>query len=159
MNDEVRLPGYGGAGVFIRRAVVRGALSSPGVDVWLVGPEFVEAVLGRATLPGFLADLARFLFAVAGAAVPEQDPHLFEDPVAGFTIEITGSDNARVELVTTVTSSSPSEPPGCLFEDVGADAHEYALGFETSRAALANTAQDIAELVGGMDLADFGRLS
>lgn len=144
MNYEMRLPGYGGAAVLLRRAITLDPDGSKAVDIWLLGPDFCNAVLCRPSEPDFLEKLARHLFAVAVASAPEQDLASFADVTAGLTIDVGTSDSVRVGLRVRVIDDPDAEVADLLDLD-----------FETSRAALVATAQNFAETIGGMDLADF----
>lgn len=148
MNYEVRLPGYGGAGVFLRRTICGDPPSRKGIDLWLLGPTFCTAVLGRETDPGFLPDLARYLFDVAGSAAPEKNLPAFADTTAGLSVDVESSDDTRVGLRIVVVEDLDEDVPG----------HED-LHFEVSRAGLAHAAYGIAEVAGGVDLADFGAIN
>lgn len=145
MNYEMRIPGFGGAGVFLRRTVAGSPATAKALDLWLVGPSFCNAIFRRATEPGLLADLAKYLFTVAGATNPTHDMPSFQDSTAGLSVDVVTSDERRIGLQVNVV------------EDLEADVTEYlGLNFETSRAALANSASKIAETFGTDNLADFG---
>ncbi|PZS16987.1 MAG: hypothetical protein DLM57_09330 [Pseudonocardiales bacterium] len=147
MNYEMRLPGYGGAGVFLRRTAAREPACRKAIDIWLLAPDFCKAVLGRATESALLPDLARYLFTVASSATPERDLPSFADTTAGLSIDVGTSDEVRVGLRVRVA------------DDPDADVVDYLdIDFETSRAALVVAAEGIAAVAGGMDLADFGGL-
>jgi hypothetical protein len=143
----MRLPGYGGAGVFLRRSVAGEPVDRKAIDIWLLGPDFCSAVLGRETESNLLPDLARYLFAVASGTAPERDLPSFADTTAGLSIDVGTSDHVRVGLRFRVA------------EDLDAAVVDYLdLDFESSRAALVTTAEGIASIAGGVDLADFANL-
>ena len=144
MDYEIRLPGYGGAGLFLRHTVGGDPPMSAAVDVWLLGPDFLEARFGRVTAPLFLPDLARWLYAVAESNLPEQRVTAFADASAGISIDVAGSDDARVNLSIAVAELDG----GQMLDPLGVD-------FEVSRAAMVDTAYRVAQVAGGVDLADF----
>lgn len=144
MNHEIRLPGYGGAGFFLRRTIGGDPPIRAAVDVWLLGPDFLEARFGRVTAPPFLSDLARWLYAVAESNLPEQQVAAFADASAGMSIDVVGSDDARVNLSISVAEL-----------DDGQMLDPLAVNFEVSRAAMVDTAYRVAQIAGGVDLADF----
>ena len=143
----MRLPGYGGAGFFLRRTVAGDPPSISALDMWLLAPEFCTAALGRATAPDFLPRIARYFFEAASSAAPEKQLPAFSDGLSGVTVDVGTSDQERVGLRVG------------LFTDLDDHlADPEILDFETSRAALAHTAHRIAELVGDVQLAAFEEL-
>lgn len=112
--------------------------------MWLLGPEFLEARFGRVTAPPFLPDLARWLYAVAESKLPEQQIAAFADGPAGISIDVAGSDEARVNLSIAVAELDD----GQMLDPLTVD-------FEVSRAAMVDTAYRVAQIAGGVDLADF----
>jgi hypothetical protein len=147
LNYEVRLPGYGGAGLFLRRTMAGDPLTRKAVDLWLLGPEFCEARFGRTTEPDFLPNLARYFFNAASGDIPEQRLPAFADTSVGITIDVAGSDAERLNLRVAVSDDPDADMLDPLILD-----------FDVSRAALADTAYALAELAGGVDLADYERL-
>jgi len=148
LNYEMRLPGYGGAGFFLRRTVAGDPPSSSALDIWLLGPDFCTATLGRATAPDFLPRIARYFFDVASSAAPEKQLPAFADGLSGVSVDVGASDQERVGLRIGLIID--------LDDDL---ADPEMLDFETSRAAVAHTAHRIADLVGGVQLADFEELN
>jgi hypothetical protein len=147
MVYDVRVPGYGGAGVFLRKTIAGDPPGSTAVDVWLLGPGFCSAILGRATETMLYPDLAKYLFDAASNARPEQALLAFQDLTAGLSIDVGTSDEARIGLRVRIVDD-PDAPVIDYLE----------IDFETSRAALVTSAESIAEFVGGIDLADFSGL-
>lgn len=143
MRYDVRLPGFGGAGVFWKRAIAGEPASLPGVDVWLVAPGSCVGVLRRPVGPGFWERLARYLFAIAASAAPARDVPAFWDAASGLSIDVGTSDNERLGLRVLIT------------EDTLIGTDDPGLDFESSRAVVANAAIEIRAMLPGVELVDF----
>jgi hypothetical protein len=142
----MRLPGFGGAGLFLRRSIASES-NRPGADVWLVDPRMHNGVLGREVDRRFWLRLARYLFDVAGAQFPDRDVPAFLDASSGLSVDVGTSDSNRVGLQVLVTGLDDPDCP------------ELGLRFESTRAALANAAIGVQSLFGSLDLADFEELA
>lgn len=145
MRYDIRLPGYGGVALFLRRTVAGDPASEPAVDIWLLDTDRCRGFLARQTTPEFLPDLARYLFSVASSALPERHVSAFGDATAGITFDVSSSEEQRIKLNVAVVAD---------LEDYMAE--RAVLDVETSRAAVVLAAERIADLIGGFDLADFG---
>jgi hypothetical protein len=142
-----RLPGFGGAAVFMRTVLVpqakgqEGAIDSPfAVDLSILTPVSLNSFLGRPTSPGFVQGLCDFFLTGAADWHPEVSVSSFQDERLGLEVSITSSTESVVELVVNVV------------QDPEADVKEFAtLNFETSRSALAQASFDIRQLDGSAD--------
>lgn len=144
-----RLPGYGGAAVFLRSQILPASAfdtdgPSPAFDVMLLSPQYHAWYLSRPASPGFVDRLAGFLFAAANDFHPEVTVASIEDEGLGLALSVVSSTDDRVGLEITVV------------EDLDAEVAQYdGLDFETSRATLAACAQSVRCLDGSWpDAAD-----
>ena len=132
-----RLPGYGGAAIFLRRHAVRddeGGVRAA-YDVGLLGPEGRTEYFARPAEADFPARLGEFLFAAASEFHPELAVPIFSDEELGFTLAAMSSTDDRVELQVTVLG------------ELGADVPETdAMNFETSRAVLVSASHEASRL-------------
>lgn len=128
-----RLPGFGGAAVFLR-TVVAEAEDSPvpelRVDLGLLDPGNYHQFLRRPVGAGLPSRLSAFFMAAAGDWHPESSQAPLTDDELGLSITVIESDEHRVTL---------------LFE-VQDDPEPVGLDFQTSRAALAQAARDVRVL-------------
>ncbi|OOL30792.1 hypothetical protein GQ85_17630 [Rhodococcus rhodochrous] len=133
-HGTFRLPGYGGAAVFLRPHAAARTLGSDApnlaFDVGLLGPDRFAWYLGRPAEDDFLQGLATFLFRAASDFHPERSLPPFEDRRMGFVAAVRSSTDHRVELDV------------LLGEEDG-------LNFETSRVVVGSAAHAIVELTGG----------
>jgi len=128
-----RLPGFGGAAVFLR-TVIAEAEDSPvpdlRVDLGLLDPGNYRQFLRRPVGAGLPSRLSAFFMAAAGDWNPESSLTPLQDDELGLSITVTESDEHRVTLLVEVQDDP--EPVG--------------LDFQTSRAALAQAARDVRVL-------------
>ena len=128
-----RLPGFGGAAVFLR-TVIAEAHDSPvpelRVDLGLLDPGDYRQCLKRPMGSELPARLSAFFMSAAGDWHPESSLAPLQDDDLGLTITVTESDEQRVTLLVEVEDDP--EPVG--------------LDFQTSRAALAQAARDVRVL-------------
>ena len=145
MIYDVRLPGYGGAAVLLSRSIAGDPPNRPGVDVWLVEPESSAGLMHRTVGDNFWPDLARYLFSAASMPVPERDLPAFHDGPSGVIIDVGPSDSERIG-------------PRIWVVDPDDEVDRTDMDFESSRAAITNTAAGISQLLGGIDLVVIGEL-
>lgn len=143
MRTEFRLPGYGGAAMFLRSHVVAPrtlgtAGQSLAFDIGFLSPDRFTWYLALPAGDGFAERLATFLFRAAADFHPEDSLQTFSDPVMGLTISVRTSTDSRVELEVTLVEEA----------DAAVDDSD-GLSFETSRVVLASSAQAASVLVGG----------
>jgi hypothetical protein len=137
-----RLPGFGGAGVFLQTGVVPVSaehaddVAALGLDVGLLSPGRFVQFLSRRAKPGFSQELSSFFFAAADDWAPEQSVPAFIDPLSGLTCRVLSSTPGQVGLLVELEDDSVGDP------DV------RALDFVSSRAVLAQAAMDIRSLEG-----------
>lgn len=133
-----RLPGFGGAAVFLRSCVLipdGGNASALGVDVGLLSTVDYVRFLGRPVEPGFSQRWSEFFFAAAGDLHPEASVPAIQDPLSGLECSVESSTDSQVELLIQIV------------EDMDAEEPDYAgVNFLTSRAALAQAAIDVRVL-------------
>ena len=135
-----RLPGYGGAAVFLR-SQVRPARASGGngtalaFDVGLLSPDRVTHYLARSAGLGFVERLSQFLFRAASDFHPEKSLPTFIDEAMGLTVSAMSSTDARVAIEVTMI-----EDPGAPVLDPDS------IDFETSRAVLVVASHDLRRL-------------
>lgn len=135
-----RLPGFGGAAVFLRAAVVptggglvddeAGAWLS--LDVGLLSPQSFTRYLARAATAGLADRLSALFLSAAADEAPESTVAPLVDEVLGLRVEVISSDEARVGLLVSLVKDL-EEP----------EAEPDGLDFETSRAALAQAAREV----------------
>jgi hypothetical protein len=140
-----RLPGYGGAALFLRSHVVpdrspEGTGGLLALDVGLLDPYRLVHYLARPAAEGFVDRLARFLFSAASEFHPEKTLATFADEAMGLTISALASTDDRVEIEVAVIPD-----PGVPMEDADG------LNFETSRAALVTASQEVRALDASWD--------
>jgi hypothetical protein len=151
-----RLPGFGGAAVLIRSAVVRAVdpvTGSPavqavlGFDVGLLSPLSHCEYRARGAGPLFADRLSAFLLGAAGDVEPEESVAPLVDDAMGLRIRVVSSDDEKVELLVAVDRRDRDPGIGPDGDDSGSEG----LDFETSRAALVKAAHDARFLdhVGG----------
>ena len=137
-----RLPGFGGAGVFLRTGVLPVSaddaddVAALGLDVGLLSPGRFVQFLSRRARPGFSQELSAFFFAAADDWAPEQSVPVFSNPLSGLTCRVLSSTPGQVGLLVELDDDSAGDP------DV------RALDFVTSRAVLAQAAMDVRALEG-----------
>ncbi len=134
---QFRLPGFGGAAVFLRSQIVPARTfetSGPALafDVMLLAPHYHVWYMTRPTEPDFVDRLAGFLFAAANDFHPEQSLATFSDTAMGLTIAVLSSTDDRVGLEATVLADPAADLP-----------EPYDLNFETSRFTLATAASAV----------------
>ena len=165
-----RLPGFGGAAVFIRSAVVRAVdpmTGSPaaqavlGFDVGLLSPLSHCEYRARPAGPLFADRLSAFLLGAAGDVEPEASVAPLIDDAMGLRIRAVSSDDEKVGLLVAVDRRDGDPDIGSDSDAVGPDGDAVGpdgdgsgsegLDFETSRAALVKAAHDARFLdhVGG----------
>ncbi|MFJ7623101.1 hypothetical protein ACIQYZ_30335, partial [Rhodococcus erythropolis] len=93
MRDGFRLPGYGGAAVFLRSHAVPAAVFESDVptlvfDVGLLSPDRFNQYLSRHTDEGFVERLAAFFFHAAADFHPEKSLPAFTDERLGLMISV-----------------------------------------------------------------------
>lgn len=143
MRTEFRLPGYGGAALFLRSHVVPPrTLGTDGqslaFDIGFLSPDRFTWYLALPAGDDFVERLATFLFRAAADFHPENSLPTFSDRDMGLTISVRTSTDSQVELEVT------------LIEEAGAPVDESdGINFETSRVVLASSAQAVSVLVGG----------
>jgi len=136
----LRMPGYGGAAVFMRSQVIparesRGNGTALAFDVGLLSPDRITHYLSRAAGPGFVERLSQFLFRAASDFHPEKSLPTFIDEAMGLTVSAMSSTDARVAIEVTMI-----EDPGAPVLDPDS------IDFETSRAVLVVASHDLRRL-------------
>ena len=158
-----RLPGFGGAAVLIRSAVVRAVdpvTGSPaaqavlGFDVGLLSPLSHFEYRARPAAPLFADRLSAFLLGAAGDVEPEASVAPLIDDAMGLRIRVVSSDDEKVGLLVAVDRRDGDPDIGSdsdAVEPHSDDSGSEGLNFETSRAALVKAAHDARFLdhVGG----------
>jgi len=134
-----RLPGFGGAAVFLRTGVVlpddQDHTPALAVDVGLLSTVDHVQYLGRPATPGFSQRLSELFLAAAADPLPEVTVPDFTDPLSGLECRIGSSTDTQVGLLVQIP------------EDLFAEQRTYAgVDFLTSRAALAQAAIDVRVL-------------
>lgn len=139
-SDLVRIPGRGGAALFLRAGWVAAGwqdLEKSGLvlDIGLLDPQRYVQYLARPFSASGLDQLATFLLAAASERHPEQSLGDFQDADLGMALSVVQSTDLEVELEV------------LLVEDPGADLVEHdGLNFQTSRAVLVTAAQQVPGL-------------
>ncbi|MFC9788059.1 hypothetical protein [Rhodococcus sp. NPDC127528] len=133
MSTEFRLPGFGGAAVFLRRTVASARMresDAPGTafDVGLLSPDRLVWYQQRVAEDDFVDRLGAFLLRAAADFHPEKSLDVFADRRMGLTVSVRTSTDSRVELEFEIVEE----------EDV--------MSFETSRVALAAAADALSAL-------------
>lgn len=128
-----RLPGFGGAALFMRTFVGE-ANDAPDpqlrVDVGLLAPDALDQYLRRPMTEDLPERLSTFFMAAASDWHPESSVDPVLDDQLGFSIAVTDSAEHTVTLLVQVEDEP--EPAG--------------IDFRTSRAALAQAASDVRRL-------------
>lgn len=142
MGDGFRLPGYGGAAVFLRSHAVPATIFESdqpmlAFDVGMLSPDRFIQYLGRRAGPDFVERLAGFFFRAAADFHPEDSIPTFVDDRLGLTITIRSSTDRAVELEFSLAQNPDSS---------GTERDE--MNFETSRVVLATSAQTVPRLTG-----------
>ncbi len=150
----IRLPGFGGAAVLLRSAVVRAVdpvTGSPaaqavlGYDVGLLSPLSHFEYRARPAAPFFADRLSAFLLGAAGDVQPESSVEPLVDDAMGLRIRVVSSDDEKVGLLVAVDRRDGDPDIGPDSDAVGTDGDgsgSEGLDFETSRAALVKAAHD-----------------
>lgn len=136
-----RLPGFGGAGLFLRSGVST-SLGLAGqtypelvFDVCLCDPQRRVNYLARPGEAGFVLRWSAFLMHAASDFHPEVSLAAFQDKAMGLSVDVESSTDTSVFLLVRVV------------EDLSSDVAEFdGLGFETTRAALASAAVECRQL-------------
>jgi len=126
-----RLPGFGGAAVFLRTGVVLpdGKAPALSVDVGLLSTVDHVQYLSRPATRGFSQQLSELFLAAAADPLPEITVPDFTDPLSGLECRVESSTDTQVSLLVQIP------------EDLSAEQRTYAgVDFLTSRAALAQAA-------------------
>lgn len=149
MSFEFRLPGYGGAAMFLRSQGVpartfRSDAPNIAFDVGLLSPRRFTWYLKQPADDNFADRLAEFFFRGAADFHPENSLAAFSDVRMGLMIDIRSSTNERVELEVTLLEGSTADPIDNI-------------NFETSRVVLANSAQSVSRLTRGYNAQLDGR--
>ena len=136
MRDGFRLPGYGGAAVFLRSHAVPATVFESDVptlvfDVGLLSPDRFNQYLSRHTDDGFVERLAAFFFHAAADFHPEKSLPAFTDERLGLMISVCSSTDREVELDFSLAEDPESE-----------DTERDEMTFETSRVVLADLGAD-----------------
>lgn len=142
MRDGFRLPGYGGAAIFLRsHAVPAQTLDADApilvFDVGLLSPDSYNQYLSRPADNGFVERLANFFFHAAADFHPEKSLPTLTDETLGLVISARSSTDHRVELEFSIAEDA-AEP----------DSERDEINFETSRVVLATSAQSVGRLSG-----------
>lgn len=149
-----RLPGFGGAAVLIRSAVVRAVdpvTGSPaaqavlGFDVGLLSPLSHCEYRARPAAPFFADRLSAFLLGAAGDVQPEASVAPLVDDAMGLRIRVVSSDDEKVGLLVAVDRRDGDPDIGPDSDAAGTDGDDSGsegLDFESSRAALVKAAHD-----------------
>lgn len=137
---QFRLPGYGGAAVFLRSQVVPARTfgtdgPSLAFDVMLLAPDWHVWHLTRPAEPGLVDRLSAFFFAAANDFAPETSLAVFADAAMGLTLSVDASTDHQVSLTVTVLRDRAADVPE--FDD---------LDFETSRATLVSASIGVRDL-------------
>ncbi len=153
-----RLPGFGGAAVLIRSAVVRAVdpvTGSPaaqavlGFDVGLLSPLSHCEYRARPAAPFFADRLSAFLLGAAGDVQPESSVEPLVDDAMGLRMWVVSSDDEKVGLLVAVDRRDGDPDIGPDSDAAGTDGDgsgSEGLDFETSRAALVKAAHDARSL-------------
>ncbi len=150
MRNAFRLPGYGGAALFVGcQAVAARTPSTPdpevAFDVGLLRPDRFVQYLNRPTEPAFVDRFAQFLFSAAADFHPENSLATFSDSRMGLTVAVTSSTSGQVEIELSIVEDSAA-----------AVIETDWLSFDTSRVALASGAESIRCLDGSSAVLDLG---
>lgn len=131
-----RLPGFGGAAVFMRRVILPdpsvSATAALAVDIGMLSPQSFSRYLGRPAPLGLADRLSAFFFSCAADDDPASSVLSFVDDGLGLTIDITSSDPTTVGIRVTV---------GADLEE--SDPERGGLDFVTSRSVMAQAAIDV----------------
>lgn len=141
----LRLPGFGGAALFLQAAPrpARGSGTPDagavwGLDITFISPETRRAYVGRACDESLAASLSTFLLSAAADWHPETSVTPISDESLGLHAAVIASTPNDVTIEVKV------------IDDLDADAPDWdGLDFRTSRAALAQVAWEARQLFGG----------
>ncbi len=133
-----RLPGFGGAAVYLRSGVVNDHGPELRLDIGLVSPTAWVWYPRLPMRPGLSVELSHFFYECASDLHPELTVAEVADVPSGLTVTVTSSTDDQVELQFRLADD------GCLFS--------------TSRVVLAQAANDVLvlESVGGDKLSGQG---
>ncbi len=142
MSFAVRVPGYGGAAVFIDCHLAPGSLvgsDAPELvfDVGFLSPEVFLQYFHRRADPELASLLGDFFLRAAGDFYPEQSLPTLTDERMGLQLSVQSSSEDRVTIDASIIpdmAAAVTEPEG--------------VNFETSRAALVSCAHAAARLAG-----------
>ena len=126
----LRLPGFGGAALFLSPIIAPGNRETQDVlvrnyDIGLLSPDRKVEYLARRANFNFISNLAKFFWAVAKEIHPEKSVPDFQDIELGLSISVVSSTDFLVELQISVVKELETTP---LEFDM--------LNFETSRVTL-----------------------
>lgn len=139
-GGRFRLPGFGGAALFLRVQVVPAGTFGTDApqavfDVGFLSPDAHREYLRRPCEDGFVDRLSEFLFRAADEFHPENDVPAIQDPAMGLVVTVESSDDAKVCLDVQLVVDPDAE----VLEVDG-------VNFETSRAVLVSAAQQVRRL-------------
>ncbi|MHB1067300.1 MAG: hypothetical protein ACYC2Z_07725 [Candidatus Nanopelagicales bacterium] len=142
---QFRLPGFGGAAVFLRALTVPGIEMDDGdedahglaLDVMLLTPTYHAWYLRRACDPGFVERLSDWLFRAGDEELPEQTVESLSDEGTGLVLSVVSSDGGHVGIEASVVKD---------LDDPVTEAD--AISFETSRLVLVAAAEAVRVLDG-----------
>lgn len=149
-----RLPGFGGAAVFMRSGLAPREGGEPGLawqlvcDVSLLSPGALNRTLLRPMSAETPDRLSAFFLAAAASTNPESDVAEVVDEALGLRVAVMASSDQMVGVVVSIVKD--------LDDPEGPDPLD-SLDFETSRAALAQAAADVRYLT-NVDADPGGRL-
>lgn len=137
-----RLPGFGGAALYLMPIMAPGRIGSDEVlvrnyDVGLLSPDRKVEYLGRTANFYFISYLANYFWEVANEIHPEKSVPDFQDFELGMGISVVSSTDFLVELQISVVKQLGNVP---LEFDL--------LNFETSRLALIGMNRDLSKYEG-----------
>ena len=129
-----RLPGFGGAAIFMRSTVLPGPEGriELGIDFSLLSPESFARYLHRAVSLNLPAQLSQFFLAAGNNQIPEQSVVGVQDLRSGLSVNVCSSREHEVELEFAIQKE---------LDTIVADFDTF--NFTTTRAALVQAARDI----------------
>ena len=132
-----RLPGFGGAALFLRSCIVLDDLAGPalGVDIGILDRVSFTQFLGREVTAGFSQRLSEFFLAAASDVAPEDTVPEFSDGPSTLNCRVVSSSAGVIELLVTIAQDPESDDPGIA-----------GVEFQTSRSALAQAGLDVRVL-------------
>lgn len=135
---QFRLPGYGGAALYLRSHPSTAAgYSELSFDLALLQPTRLVQYRGRTCTTDFAHRLSEYMFSGAADVHPELSVETLSVPALGLAISYVGSTNVTVEIDVSVIDD--------LDED---DAGFDGLNFRTTRAVLAAAGHSALSLTG-----------